>query len=341
MCFARIIRVGGGNGARSTYTRRDHLSSGRRRAGHSSLMPKLPVLLLSLVRCSLPASARPIGVVQAGQPTGVGRVVATITTLEGTVHMPGVEVELRTSSRRDGAREDDDRRRRAGHVSRRAARPLHRHGDAAGLRADATPRRSTSAPARSRRCCSTSQLTFVLPDVEVRADAPSPTDSVQPVSMSDMLSGSVLEIAPLEGDDFQSLLPLLPGVVRGPDGRLRIKGGQPTQGALQISSASLDRSVDRRLRSRAARRRASSRSKCWPTRSRPNTAASRPASRRSAPGAAPTTGRSSPATSCRGSGRRSAASAAFEPRFSVRGPLKRDRVVPRAGLPVPLRRRRR
>jgi hypothetical protein len=54
-----------------------------------------------------------------------------------------------------------------------------------------------------------------------------------------MLSGSVLELAPLEGDDFQSLLPLLPGVVRGPDGRLRPKGGQPTQGALQISSASL------------------------------------------------------------------------------------------------------
>ena len=66
-----------------------------------------------------------------------------------------------------------------------------------------------------------------------------PNDSVQPVSTSDMLSGSVLESAPLEGDDFQSLLPLLPGVVRGADGRLRIKGGQPSQGALQVSSASL------------------------------------------------------------------------------------------------------
>ena len=82
-------------------------------------------------------------------------------------------------------------------------------------------------------------LTFVAPDVEVRAPNASPTHSVQPVSTSDMLSGSVLDIAPLEGDDFQSLLPLLPGIVRGPDGRLRVKGGQPTQGALQISSASL------------------------------------------------------------------------------------------------------
>ncbi len=57
--------------------------------------------------------------------------------------------------------------------------------------------------------------------------------------MSDMLSGSILESAPLEGDDFQSLLPLLPGVVRDGNGRLSIRGGQPTQGALQISSASL------------------------------------------------------------------------------------------------------
>ncbi len=82
------------------------------------------------------------------------------------------------------------------------------------------------------------QLTFVAPSVEVRAPT-SPTQSVQPVSASDMMSGSVLDIAPLQGDDFQSLLPLLPGILRGPDGRLRAKGGQPTQGALQISSTSL------------------------------------------------------------------------------------------------------
>ena len=81
-------------------------------------------------------------------------------------------------------------------------------------------------------------MTFTPPTVEVRAD-PAATDSVQPVSMSDMLSGSVLESAPLEGDDFQSLLPMLPGVIRDAEGRLRIKGGQPSQGALQVSAASL------------------------------------------------------------------------------------------------------
>ena len=83
------------------------------------------------------------------------------------------------------------------------------------------------------------QLTFQVPTVDVVAKTPSPTDSVQPVSMSDMLDGSLLDSSPLEGDDFQSLMQMLPGVVRGQDGRLRVKGGQPTQAALQVSSASL------------------------------------------------------------------------------------------------------
>jgi hypothetical protein len=59
------------------------------------------------------------------------------------------------------------------------------------------------------------QLTFVMPTVDVRSSVPSPTNSVQPVSMSDMLSGAVLDVAPLVGDDFQNPL-MLPGVVRGP-----------------------------------------------------------------------------------------------------------------------------
>jgi hypothetical protein len=83
------------------------------------------------------------------------------------------------------------------------------------------------------------KLTFEMPAVEVRANLPSPTDSVQPVSMSDVLGGDVLDIAPLVGDDYQHLMLLLPGVVRDAEGRLRVKGGQPSQSALQVSSASL------------------------------------------------------------------------------------------------------
>src|SRR4029078_1429022 len=60
----------------------------------------------------------------------------------------------------------------------------------------------------------------------------------QPVAVSDVLSGARMDVQPLAGDDFQSLLTTLPSIVRGPDGGLRIKGGNPPTGALQGSSAS-------------------------------------------------------------------------------------------------------
>ena len=84
------------------------------------------------------------------------------------------------------------------------------------------------------------RLTFVRESVDVVAPTNSPTESLQPVAVSDVLNGSKMDIQPLSGDDFQSLLTVLPSIIRGPEGRLRIKGGAPTTGALQLSSASLN-----------------------------------------------------------------------------------------------------
>lgn len=84
------------------------------------------------------------------------------------------------------------------------------------------------------------RLTFVRESVDVVVPANSPTESLQPVAVSDLLTGMKMDIQPLAGDDFQSLLTLLPSIIRGPEGRLRIKGGAPTTGALQVSSASLN-----------------------------------------------------------------------------------------------------
>ncbi len=170
------------------------------------------------------------------QPT-TGRIVVTVTTLEGTVEMSGMQVELLADDGTVLAKTLSDE---AGRVSF-ADIPAGRYTVSAN-RAGFVPATSAVFEVRASETAQVlldTQLTFQMPTVEVQGDNPSPNDSVQPVSMSDMLSGSVLESAPLEGDDFQSLLPLLPGVVRGADGRLRIKGGQPSQGALQVSSASL------------------------------------------------------------------------------------------------------
>jgi hypothetical protein len=84
------------------------------------------------------------------------------------------------------------------------------------------------------------RLSLVRVSIEVTAPANSPTESLQPVAVSDVLGGAKMDVQPLAGDDFQSLLTLLPSVIRGPDGRLRLKGGTPTTGALQVSSASLN-----------------------------------------------------------------------------------------------------
>lgn len=185
------------------------------------------------------AFADPSGVVGMRQPNDSGRVIATLTTLDGTVNMPGVQVELRTSpdgtvlarTMTDGAGRVNVPDVPPGRYFVRATRPGFVAKDSAAFEVK---------PGVAAQVLVDIQLTFVLPAIEVRAETPSPTDSVQPVSMSDMLAASVFELAPLEGDDFQSLLLLLPGVVRGADGRLRIKGGQPSQGALQVSSASLN-----------------------------------------------------------------------------------------------------
>jgi len=194
--------------------------------------------------CLLASLLASVGVSAAGSPLSdqtatTGRVVVTVTTLEGSVQVSGVDVELREAegdlviakSQTDGAGQVAFPDVPPGQYIVTTSRPGFGARDSTvfTVRANETAQVLLDMPLR-----------FVLPEVQVRASTPSPTDSVQPVSMSDMLSGSVLESAPLEGDDFRSLLPLLPGVVRDADGRLRIKGGRPTQGALQISSASLN-----------------------------------------------------------------------------------------------------
>jgi hypothetical protein len=207
-------------------------------------MPIATALLLfgSLISSTISerasSDARQPVITSSQQTSETGRAVATITTLEGTLQMSGVEVQLRAASDdiviaktlTDGAGQVQFPDLPPGRYTLRANRPGFLPRDSAPFEVRA---------GQTAQVLLDIQLTFVMPAVEVRANTPSPTDSVRPVSMSDMLAGSVLDIAPLQGDDFQSLLPLLPGVVRGPDGRLRIKGGQPTQGALQVSSASL------------------------------------------------------------------------------------------------------
>lgn len=51
-----------------------------------------------------------------------------------------------------------------------------------------------------------------------------------------VVTGTTLRDAPLVDQKFQDALPLLPGVVRGPDGNLNLKGARPNQSGILVSS---------------------------------------------------------------------------------------------------------
>ncbi|HYK21283.1 MAG TPA: carboxypeptidase regulatory-like domain-containing protein, partial [Pyrinomonadaceae bacterium] len=74
-------------------------------------------------------------------------------------------------------------------------------------------------------------LTESVTITDNRTDA-SKTESTTP----SVITNQALRDAPLIDQKFQDALPLLPGVVRGPDGNLNIKGTRPTQSGILVSS---------------------------------------------------------------------------------------------------------
>ena len=177
------------------------------------------------------------GAAQQAPGSGTGRVVVSLV-VEG-VRVPGVSVELRNV---DGnvvvARTTSDA---IGQVTfpdvpggRYVARAT-RDGFA-----DAVSSPFTVRDASTEQVLLEMRLTYLRESVDVVAPANSPTESFQPVAVSDVLTGAKMDVQPLAGDDFQSLMTMLPSIIRGPEGRLRVKGGAPTTGALQLSSASLN-----------------------------------------------------------------------------------------------------
>ena len=187
-----------------------------------------------LVFCLLFATAAQA---QPAQPSGPGRVAVTIS-VEG-LRIPAVQVELRDIGRNvivgrtsaDAIGQVLFSDVPAGRYIVRATREGFADAESApfDVRNDGT-----------EQVLIEMRLTFVRESVEVILPANSPTESLQPVAVSDLLTGAKMDVQPLAGDDFQSLLTVLPSIVRGPEGRLRVKGGAPTTGALQVSSASLN-----------------------------------------------------------------------------------------------------
>src|SRR5262245_25503576 len=79
------------------------------------------------------------------------------------------------------------------------------------------------------------QLTDVSSTVVVKAD---PSEGKTPAP-SETIGSNTLRDAPNTNERFESALPLIPGVVRGPDGRVNLKGSRNTQSGALVNSANV------------------------------------------------------------------------------------------------------
>ncbi len=75
----------------------------------------------------------------------------------------------------------------------------------------------------------------VKSSVTVTATAPETKDP----AASETISEKTLREAPNANERFESALPLIPGVVRGPDGRINLKGARATQSGALVNSANV------------------------------------------------------------------------------------------------------
>src|SRR5712671_2194577 len=102
-------------------------------------------------------------------------------------------------------------------------------GLSGGLAVEVTPGTSSTVPLEMN-------VTMVSNTVNVTATEAFVADES---AQHNTISQSVVEEAPNREEKIDSLLPLVPGVVRGPDGRINMKGAQATQAGWLVNSANV------------------------------------------------------------------------------------------------------
>jgi hypothetical protein len=81
-------------------------------------------------------------------------------------------------------------------------------------------------------------LLLKVAGVDQSVDVVAESDQVPETGSSEAsVEGEMVNIMPVRGDDYSSLLPLVPGVLRATDGRLIMKGGRPTQSSLVVNNS--------------------------------------------------------------------------------------------------------
>ena len=83
------------------------------------------------------------------------------------------------------------------------------------------------------------ELTAVTSSVTVTATETGVPAVSDQSAQSTTINQSTVDAAPNRNETVESLLPLVPGVVRGPDGRINMKGARSTQGGWLVNSANV------------------------------------------------------------------------------------------------------
>jgi hypothetical protein len=167
----------------------------------------------------------------SGGPAGTAGFHGTTTTQNHTVRLPGVEVVVNdaTSGRRVAAVVSDG----SGRFAVRGLPPGRYRVVArfAGF-TDLSPAPMTLADGQDQEIDLDLALAPVTEDVKVIAQAG--LAQTETSVSRDTVKGHMNEFLPVAGDGYRALLPIMPGVVRAPDGRISLKGARETQGALQV-----------------------------------------------------------------------------------------------------------
>ena len=118
-------------------------------------------------------------------------------------------------------------------------------GLSATLEVEVSPGATAAAPLELNVVAVSSMVT-------VTASDPAP---IAESAQSTTITQKTVEAAPNQNEKFESLLPLVPGVVRGPDGRINMKGAQSTQSGLASELGQRNRSCNGRTSHQPADRR--------------------------------------------------------------------------------------
>src|ERR1039458_10110908 len=83
------------------------------------------------------------------------------------------------------------------------------------------------------------ELTAVTTSVTVTAADSTVSAVATQSAQSTTITQATVDAAPVRNEKVENLLPLVPGVVRGPDGRINMKGARSTQGGWLVNSANV------------------------------------------------------------------------------------------------------